>query len=82
MVGTLGAELFLARTAFVEAVIGIVLFFGGTSALKILAFPLFLLCFMIPIPAVIYNEMPIPTAAFCQSGGCLRAGTARLSCTS
>jgi exosortase len=53
---TLGAELFLARTAFIESVIGVVLFLGGWKAVKILAFPLFLLFFMVPIPAIIYNS--------------------------
>src|SRR6478672_9747823 len=53
---TLGAELFLARTAFIESVIGVVLFLGGWTAIKILAFPLFLLFFMVPIPAIIYNS--------------------------
>ncbi len=52
---TLGAELFLARTAFIVSLIGIVFFLGGTKALRILAFPLFLLFFMVPIPAILYN---------------------------
>lgn len=54
---TLGAELFLARTAFVISLIGVVLFLGGTAVLRILAFPLFLLFFMVPIPAIIYNQI-------------------------
>jgi exosortase len=59
-VGILGVELFLARTALVFAVIGSVLFLGGVKALRILAFPLFLLLFMIPIPAIIYNQITLP----------------------
>jgi exosortase len=59
-VGTLGAELFLARTAFIESLVGVVLVLGGTRALKVFAFPLFLLCFMVPIPAVIYNQITFP----------------------
>jgi exosortase len=62
--GTLGAELFLARTAFVEAIIGTVLLLGGMQAIRILAFPLFMLCFMIPIPAVIYNQITFPLQLF------------------
>src|SRR5712692_10232848 len=54
MLGTLGAQIFIARTAFLVSVIGAVLFLGGTRTLKILAFPLFLLCFMFPLPAIIY----------------------------
>jgi len=59
-VATLGAELFLARTAFVISVFGVVLFLGGTGYLRVLAFPLFLLLFMIPIPAIIYNQITFP----------------------
>jgi exosortase len=59
-IATLGAELFLARTAFVISVIGIVLLLGGTGYVRRLAFPLFLLFFMIPIPAVVYNSITFP----------------------
>jgi len=59
-VATLGAELFLARTAFVISVIGVVLLLGGTSWVRALAFPLFLLFFMIPIPTVVYNSITFP----------------------
>src|SRR6202050_4247670 len=59
-VATLGAELFLARTAFVISVIGIVLLLGGTGYVRLLAFPLFLLFFMIPIPTVVYNSITFP----------------------
>jgi exosortase len=63
-IGTLGAELFLARTAFIEGVIGIVICLGGFYALRVMAFPLFVLCFMVPIPAVIYNEITFPLQLF------------------
>ncbi len=56
----LGAEHFLARTAFVFAVAGSVLWLGGWRVLKLLAFPVFLLFFMIPIPAIIYNQITLP----------------------
>ena len=59
-VATLGVELFLARTALVFTIIGIVLYLGGFEVLKRLAFPLFLLFFMIPLPAVIYNQITFP----------------------
>jgi exosortase len=57
---TLGAELFLARTAFVITVFGVVLMLGGPPVLPTLAFPLFLLFFMVPIPAVLYNRVTFP----------------------
>ena len=59
-IATLGAELFLARTAFVISVIGMVLLLGGTAWVRALAFPLFLLFFMIPIPTVVYNNITFP----------------------
>lgn len=59
-IATLGAELFLARTSLVISIIGAVLLLGGTRYLKIFAFPLFLLFFMVPIPSVIYNQITFP----------------------
>ncbi len=59
-IATLGAELFTARTAFLISLVGMVLLLGGTKYLKIFAFPLFLLLFMIPIPAIIYNRITFP----------------------
>ena len=55
LIATLGAELFTARMSFVVTLIGIVWTLGGTFMLKKLAFPLFLLFFMVPIPSVIYS---------------------------
>jgi exosortase len=59
-IATLGAELFLARTAIVFSIIGAVLLLGGTRYARTFAFPLFLLFFMVPIPAVIYNQITFP----------------------
>jgi len=64
MLGTLGAQIFIARTAFLVSVVGAVLFLGGTRTLKILAFPLFLLCFMFPLPAIIYARITLPLQLF------------------
>jgi exosortase len=60
MVATLGVELSTARGAFVVTLIGSVWLLGGTQILRKVAFPLFLLFFMIPIPAVIYNQITFP----------------------
>ena len=59
-IATLGAELFLARTSFVISIIGMVLLLGGSEYLRVFAFPLFLLFFMVPIPAIIYNRITFP----------------------
>jgi exosortase len=55
VLGTLGAELFTTRMSFVVTLIGVVWTLGGNVILTKLAFPLFLLFFMLPIPAVIYS---------------------------
>ncbi len=54
---TLGAELFLARTAFIISLAGVVLLAAGSRVLRVLAFPIFLLFFMVPIPAIIYTQI-------------------------
>ena len=57
---TLGVELFLTHTAFVITLIGVIWLLRGTETLKMLAFPLFLLFFMVPIPTIIYNRITFP----------------------
>lgn len=66
-IGMLGAELFLQRTAFLEALLGVLLVMGGTAVVRALLFPLLLLPFMIPIPAVIYNQITFPLQLFASS---------------
>jgi exosortase len=63
-VGTLGAELFLQRSAFLITLLGLLLVLGGVELIKTLAFPLLLLPFMIPIPAVLYNQITFPLQLF------------------
>jgi exosortase len=58
--GTLGAELYTARTSLVLAIAGAVLLLGGKKYLRTFWFPIFLLFFMVPIPSVIYNEITFP----------------------
>jgi exosortase len=64
IVGMLGVELFLQRTAFLISLVGAILTIGGTAVLRALAFPLFLLIFMIPIPLVIYTQITFPLQLF------------------
>jgi exosortase len=63
-IGTLGAELFLQRSSFLILLVGALLTIGGTALVRELAFPLLLLPFMIPIPAVIYNSITFPLQLF------------------
>jgi exosortase len=62
--GMLAAELFLQRTSFIIALVGVLLLVGGMKLIRVLAFPLLLLPFMIPIPAVIYNQITLPLQFF------------------
>jgi exosortase len=58
--GVLGAELFLTRISMLGVVAGTVLFLAGWRHLRILAFPLAFLLLMIPIPAIIFNQIAFP----------------------
>jgi exosortase len=66
-VGALGAELFLQRSAFLITLVGLLLVLGGVELVRTLAFPLLLLPFMIPIPAVLYNQITFPLQLFASS---------------
>jgi exosortase len=58
--GVLGAELFLTRVSIVGLVAGTVLFVAGWTHLRTLAFPIGFLLLMIPIPAIIFNQIAFP----------------------
>jgi exosortase len=60
LAGLLGAELFLSRVSLVGTLAGVVLFVLGWTHLRILAFPLAFLLLMIPIPAIIFNQIAFP----------------------
>lgn len=60
VVGVLGAELFLSRISLLLLVAGIVLVFLGENHLRATLFPLCFLLLMIPIPAIIFNQITLP----------------------
>lgn len=64
MLGTLGAEIFLARTSFLISLAGVILYLCGWKILKAVAFPLSLLLFMFPLPAIIYARITLPLQLF------------------
>lgn len=64
VLGTIAAELFLMRTSIIFSIAGAVLFAGGKQMFKLLAFPIFLLFFMVPIPTVIYTQITFPLQIF------------------
>jgi exosortase len=58
--GVLGSELFLTRISLLGTAVGIVLFFFGWARLGVLAFPMAFLFLMIPLPAIIFNQIAFP----------------------
>ena len=60
LAGILGSELFLTRISIIGALTGTVLFMFGWRHLRILAFPIAFLLLMIPIPAIIFNQIAFP----------------------
>src|SRR5580658_8732515 len=63
-IGQLGAEQFLQQSSVLILLVGLLLTMGGTALVRVLAFPLLLLPFMIPIPAVIYTSITFPLQLF------------------
>jgi exosortase len=58
--GILGAELFLSRVSMIGFVAGTVLFVLGWRHLRILALPIAFLLLMVPLPAIIFNQIAFP----------------------
>jgi exosortase len=67
--GILGAELFLTRISLIGMLCGIVLFLFGWAQLRILAFPLAFLVLMIPLPAIIFNQIAFPLQLLASRAG-------------
>ncbi|MFB3813621.1 MAG: exosortase [Terriglobales bacterium] len=65
--GSLGAELFLARISFVGVLGGLVLYFGGWPVVRIVLFPLCFLVLMVPLPAIIYYQIVFPLQLMASS---------------
>jgi exosortase len=60
VVGVLGAELFLSRVSLLLLIAGLVVLFLGWNYLRAVLFPLAFLILMIPIPAIIFNQITFP----------------------
>jgi len=72
--GLLGAELFLTRISMIGMLVGMVLFVLGWKHLKALMFPLGILLLMIPVPAILFNQILFPLQLLAS-----RVGEASLS---
>jgi len=60
VVGNGGAEYFTVRISFVVTLFGLVLYLFGREVVKLAWFELAFLCFMIPIPYVVYYALTFP----------------------
>jgi exosortase len=60
LLGSLGAELFVSRFSLLVLLSGIIVFLTGWKMLRAVFFPLSYLLWMIPIPAIIYNQITFP----------------------
>lgn len=60
VVGVLGAELFLSRTSLLILTGGLVIYFLGWQHFRAVLFPWAFLVLMIPIPAIIFNQITFP----------------------
>ena len=58
--GVFGAELFLTRVSLVGVLAGTVLFVWGREHFRILLFPIAFLLLMIPLPAIVFNQIAFP----------------------
>lgn len=58
--GVLGSELFITRIALIGMIAGSILFILGWKHLRLLTFPLAILLLMIPIPAIVFNQIAFP----------------------
>ena len=60
MLGIWGVELFLSRTSFIFLLAGLVIYFYGWKMFSRVLFPWAVLFLMIPIPAIIFNQIALP----------------------
>src|ERR1700704_373248 len=58
--GVIGAELFSTRISILGTLVGIVLFLFGWNRLRVLLFPLAFLLLMVPLPAILFNQIAFP----------------------
>jgi len=59
LVGSLGAELFTTRISLVGVIAGTILYVWGWQHLRTYAFPLSLVFFAIPLPAIVFDRLTL-----------------------
>ena len=78
VVGILGSELFLTRISLLGAIGGSLLFLFGWQVIRILAFPLAILLLMVPLPAIIFNQITFPLQLWASEFGEFVLNTSRI----
>lgn len=63
-ISNIASEYFIQRLSIILVLIGTILFIFGKFILKIYIFPILYLIFMIPIPAILWNEIAFPLQIF------------------
>jgi exosortase len=58
--GVLGSEMFVTRVSIIGTIAGSILYIFGRNHLKILVLPVLFLFLMVPIPAIIFNQIAFP----------------------
>ncbi len=64
LLGSMGAEIFLARLSLILLILGMIVLFGGWNYAVAVGFPLGFLLLMIPIPAIVLNQVTLPLQLF------------------
>jgi len=60
LAGTMGSELFLARSSLLILIVGLIVLFRGWRYFRLVLFPWLFLFLMIPIPEIIFNQITFP----------------------
>jgi exosortase len=76
--GVFAAELFLTRISLVGVIVGSVLFVWGSAHARQLVFPLALLPLMVPLPALVFNQIAFPLQLLASRVGETTLAAARI----
>jgi len=69
IVGILGAEFFLTRASLIAVIYGAIVFLFGSDYARVLRFPIAFLVLMIPLPAIVFNQIAFPLQLFASRFG-------------
>ena len=64
LLGDIGSENFLMRSSLIVILAGLVLFLLGSRVLRVVAFPLLFLIFMVPLPSSLFYAVALPLQTF------------------